>query len=86
MISFKGGDGPTKKEAIVILGANNETEGVDSEHSWLEEKYGEENVEWGMVDQELIDENDKQYDLLKIKIKSGVIDKFWFDISYYYEK
>ena len=30
MISFKGGDGSSKQESVVILGAKNETEGVDA--------------------------------------------------------
>ena len=40
MIQYKGGDGLSKEKAIIILGANNETEGVDAEYSLLEEKYG----------------------------------------------
>jgi len=40
MITYKGGDGKTNQEAIVILGAMNEMEGVDAEYEYLEEKYG----------------------------------------------
>jgi hypothetical protein len=49
-------NGLTKEEAVIILGAKDETEGVDAEYSWIEENYGEENVEWEMIDQELMDE------------------------------
>ena len=34
------GDGSTKEKAVIILGAENEFEGVDTEYNWLE-KFGE---------------------------------------------
>ena len=86
MILFKGGNGLTKEEAVIILGAKDETEGVDAEYNWLEEKYGEENVEWEMVDQTLLDEGDKQFDLLKIKFSNGNTKEFWFEITGFYGK
>ena len=63
MIQYKGGDGSSKQVSIIILGAPNETEGVDAEYDYLEDRYGE----YELVSQELIDEADRQYDLLKIK-------------------
>ena len=86
MISFKGGDGSSKKESIVILGAKNETEGVNAEYVWLEQKYGEENVEWEMINQGLIDEENKQIDLLKVKLRNDEVKEVWFDISDFYDK
>ena len=51
-------NGLTKEEAIIILGAKDETEGVDAEYNWLEEKFGKQNISWELNDQELIDEGD----------------------------
>ena len=79
-------NGLTKKEAIIILGAKDETEGVDAEYLWLEEKYGEENVDWEMIDQTLSDEGDRQFDILKIKFSDGKTEEFWFDITDFYGK
>ena len=79
-------NGLTKEKAVIILGAKDETEGVDAEYKWLEEKYGKVNVEWEMVDQTLIDEGDSQFDILKIKFKNGDFKTFWFDITDFYGK
>ncbi len=63
MISFNGGKGLSKEKAIIILGAENEMEGVDAEYNWLEQKFGE----WEMFDQTLLDDRNRQFDILKIK-------------------
>ena len=86
MIQYKGGDGSTKEKAIIILCANNEIEGVDAEYVWLEEKFGEENVEWEMIDQVLLDEGDSQFDLLKVKLRNDEVKEVWFDITDFYGK
>ena len=84
MIQYKGGDGTNKEKAVIILGANNEFEGVDAEYIWLEEKFGEQDVNWELIFQELIVEESKQYDILRIKFSSGEIKEYWFDISDFY--
>ena len=86
MIQYKGGDGSTKEKAVIILGAKNEMVGVDAEYVWLEEKYGQENIEWEMIDRTLLDEGDKQFDLLKIKFSNGNTKEFWFEITGFYGK
>ena len=86
MIFYKSGDGSTKEKAIFVLGASNETEGIDAEYHWLEEKYSKQNIDWELVDQQLIDEGDKQYDILRIKFRSGDVKEFWFDITSFYGK
>lgn len=86
MIDYKGGNGSSKEEAIIILGANNETEGVDAEYDLLEEKFGEQNNFWRLSLQELLDDGDRQYDKLSIEFKSGNIREFWFDITDFYGK
>ena len=82
MISYKGGNGSTQKEAIIILGAMNEPEGVDAEYDYLDSRYGE----YELVSQEFIDEADRQYDLLKIQLPDGTEKEVWFDITDFYGK
>ena len=84
MIQYKGEDGSSKKESIVILGAANENEGIDAEYKWLEKKYGKQNIHWELNLQELVDEGDKQFDLLKIKFTNDEVKEIWFDISDFY--
>jgi hypothetical protein len=79
-------NGLTKEEAIIILGAKDETEGVDAEYLWLEENYGKQNISWELNDQELIVEGDTQFDVLRIKFPSGKIKELWFDITSFYGK
>jgi hypothetical protein len=86
MIFYKGGDGPTKEKSVIILGAGNETEGIDAEYNWLEEKYGKQNINWELNSQELMDEGNKQYDLLRIKLPTGEMKEIWFDITEFYGK
>jgi hypothetical protein len=86
MIKYKGGDGSSKENAVIILGANNEIEGVDAEYLWLEENHGEENVEWEILDQTLLDEGDRQFDILKIKFSDGKMEEYWFEITGFYGK
>ncbi|MBK9096700.1 MAG: hypothetical protein IPM14_01005 [bacterium] len=76
----------TKEEAIIILGAKDETEGVDAEYIWIEKRFGKQNINWELIDQELVDDGDKQYDILRIKFPDGKIEEFWFDITDFYGK
>ena len=84
MIAYKSGNGSNKEEAVIILGAKDETEGVDAEYIWLEQKYGKAEVDWEMNNQELIVEGNTQYDALGIKFPSGELKEFWFNISDFY--
>ena len=86
MITYGGGNGSTQQDTIIVLVAKDETEGVDSEYNWLEEKFGKQNISWELNDQELIDEGNKQYDILRIKFPSGELKEFWFDITDFYGK
>ena len=78
--------GLIKEEALIILGAKDETDGVDAEYNWFEEKFGEQNITWELIDQELMDEGERQFDLIRIKLKSGEVKELWFDITDFYGK
>jgi hypothetical protein len=86
MMTYKGGNGLDSKEAIIIVGAKDELEGIDGEYIWLEEKYGEQDFSWELIDQQSIDEGDKKYDILKIKFLNGEEREYWFDITDFYGK
>jgi hypothetical protein len=86
MMTYKGGNGLDSKEAIIIAGAKDELEGIDGEYIWLEEKYGEQDFSWELIDQQSIDEGDKKYNILKIKFLNGEEREFWFDITDFYGK
>ena len=72
----------TNKEAVIILGAKDEMEGVDAEYNWLDSHFGE----YKFLSQEFIGEPDKQYDLLRIQLPDGTEKGVWFDITDFYGK
>ena len=80
MIKLQGGNGSTKEKAIEILGAKDNQEGIDAEYEIISEMLGERFIDWELVRQTLIQEENKSYD--QIVIKSGG-DHFviWFDIT-----
>ena len=82
MMQYKGGDGLSKEKAVIIVGANNEIEGVDAEYDYLESKIGDIEIE----SQTYIGEKDKSYDVLKIKLANGIREEIWFDITNFYGK
>ena len=86
MIKISGGDGSTQEDAVIILNARDETEGVDAEYNYLDDTLGKENVCWKLVFQHLIDDGDKQYDILNIIFTNGEIINMWFNISDFYGK
>ena len=85
MIQYNGGNGSTKEKAIEILGAKDNQEGIDAEYEIISEMLGERFIDWELVRQTLIQEEDKSYD--QIEIKSGG-DHFviWFDITDFFGK
>lgn len=82
MIQFKGGNGSSKEEAIIILGTNNEIEGVDAEYEYIENKLEEFEIE----SLTFIGEVDKKYDVLDIKLADGIKMEIYFDITDFYDK
>jgi hypothetical protein len=82
MIRYKGGNGSTKEQAIIILGAESELEGVDAEYEFIQRLYNDFELE----SQTFIGEEDKKYDLLTIKLSDGSKKELWFDITDFYSK
>jgi len=91
-ISYTGGDGSSFEQAVVILGAVNEFDGVDAEYQWLAQKFGPENENWSSS-QGLFQSGDKLYDILTLTFLKDVTDHkvgesadFYFDITDFFGK
>ena len=84
-IHFEGGDGATKKTAIIILGAKGERDGVDSEYQYLDLLYGPRPDGWTMIQQSLLGDMDQNYDALEIE-RDGKRQTVYFDITAYFGK
>ena len=86
MIKLTGGNGSSKDQAIIILNAKNESEGVDAEYSYIVEHFGEEDIYWKFLYQHFIDGGNKQYDILHVDVVDGAEKEFYFDITDFYAK
>ena len=81
-ISFAGGDGRSKGQAIVIKGAPNSSAGIDAEYAWLR-KY---RPGWVKGAQALLNENDKYYDRIDLITPQGENKTIFFDITDFFGK
>jgi hypothetical protein len=59
VIKLTGGDGSSREEAIIILNAEGEKEGVTAEYNYLEDILGKENIYWKFLYQHFIFEKTK---------------------------
>jgi len=80
-ITFSKNSGNSIKDAIVISNAKSDEEGVDAEYAYLEKKYGQRNVDWKLITQSLITNNDKDYDKMDIELSDGTMLTVYFDIT-----
>ena len=80
MIQYKGGNGSSKGQAIIILGAESELEGVDAEFEFIQRLYSD----FELDSQTFLGEENKKYDILTVKLSDGTKIDVWFDISDFY--
>ena len=75
-VEFKGGDGSSPENAIVIVGAN-QVSGVGAEHRWLRNHY----QEYRLISQALIRRGDQTYDVMEFETKSAERKTVYFNIT-----
>jgi hypothetical protein len=85
-ITFTGGPGYTPKTAVVIVGALNSIDGVSAEYRYLNQKLGQENVDWSLRRQSVLQLGDKIYDEMQLDMKDGSRKTFYFDITAFFGK
>jgi hypothetical protein len=79
---YAGGNGLSIEQAVIITGAQDETEGVHTEYAWLSEKYpGHKRGE-----QSLVSNNNHFFDRLVIQTKNGQSVVIYFDITSFFGK
>lgn len=77
--------GESIEDAIVIHAPNSRT-GVAKEYEWVRKHFGQPNVDWILVFQQLLDEGDRFYDLLHIRLADGTEKDIYFDITDFFGK
>ncbi len=85
-ITFKGDPGDTPETAVVIIGAPNSSAGIAAEYDWLAKKFGQQNVDWRLRRQSVLQDQGKVYDRMELDLKDGSQKTVFFDISDFFGK
>jgi len=86
LAGYSGKDGSSIKNAIKILGARDEIEGIRAEYQWLAEKFGEQGKGFTLEMQSLVDDGRRKYDRMDIMLADGTRKTIYFDITDFFGK
>ena len=86
MIKFINSPGTNKGNAIKIIDAHNEIDGIDAEYKLICLIFQIKRKGWDFLKQELYKEDDSFYDRLVIEDSDGKICSYWFDITEFFGK
>lgn len=79
---YAGGDGSTPAQAVVVLDAADEEQGVQAEYAWLARHF----PGYGELQQSLQNQAGKTYDVLEFMTPDGAKHVVYFDISAFFGK
>jgi hypothetical protein len=82
---YSGGDGGSIETAVVINTASSLV-GVPAEYQYVSDRHGQEDIEWSLESQTVMEQNGKYYDVLKISLRSGESKSYYFDITQFFGK
>ncbi len=82
---FGGGNGESF-EAAVVINTDHSDLGIQAEYMFVAGQCGEPGVAWTLDGQELQGQNEKPYDVLRVKLSNGELRTFYFDISQFFVK
>ncbi len=70
------------QETAIIIDIPDHTLGIQEEYDFIYRHFGQKGLDWNLVQQKLIvDQTDRQYDLIEIELANGHFVKLWFDIT-----
>ena len=78
-------NGETIENAIIIDAPDTDL-GIREEKRYIERIYGEKGKDWTLLEQRLIQENLKDYDMFLIKTADGFEIKIYFEITSFFGK
>ncbi len=86
-ISFVGGQGTSIADAVRIVGARGESDGVASEYACLDAAFGSRRKgKWKLLRQSLVGKDGKNFDVMSVELPDGTKKDVYFDISDYFGK
>ncbi|UCG01964.1 MAG: hypothetical protein JSW11_20495 [Candidatus Heimdallarchaeota archaeon] len=86
MVSYSAHDGSTIENAIIISDVHDHFEGINAEYLYLENKFGKRGVEWQLLKQELLNENQNVYDRLIIQLSDKAVINVYFNLTEFFGK
>jgi len=86
MIRYTQGDGTCKSEAIKIIGAKTDWDGVAAEYALLRSIFRLLHKKWELLSQALIHEDKQSFDRLVLRDEDGNVGEIWFDITDFFNK
>jgi hypothetical protein len=85
-ITFSNNNGESIDDAIIILNAQTDLEGVDAEYYYLEKMFGKKGTDWNLDHQSLANEDGVYYDTLDITLTDGRTLTIYFNITDFFGK
>ncbi|MDM7912420.1 MAG: hypothetical protein QUS09_04920, partial [Methanotrichaceae archaeon] len=73
-------------DAVVIMNAVDDSEGVDAEYYYLEQRYGDRPEDWYLITQALLDQGKTIYDQMDLMLSDGSNVTIYFDITDFFGK
>ncbi len=83
-ITFSDNSGQSTEDAIVIENALGEEDGVAAEYYYLEEKFGQRDVDWFLESQEFVSEDKRFYDRMDVELADDTRIAVYFDITEFF--
>lgn len=81
-VVYGGGSGESFQKAVIITGVKSKKELIDAEYNFISQKYGIRGKGWLLVEQTLIQEKNRVFDVIEILIYGQSEEKIlYFDIS-----
>ena len=78
--------GKTMEEALIILEAENNTQGIQYEYYYLSKRFGLRGKDWKLKSQSLHEKDGKMYDKMDIIINDRSEKTVFFDITDFFGK
>ena len=86
MVNYSGHEGKSIDDAIIISDVDNHFDGINAEYRYIENSYGRRGVDWRMIRQELLNENQKVYDRILIQLTDQTEISLYFDLTEFFGK
>lgn len=81
-IEYRGGEGGSYEDAVVIVGAQTREEGMAAGYEFISRQCGKKGKDWKVRGQVVSREGDKVYDIIEIKLTNSELPRYYyFDIS-----